>query len=261
MIQVRIQPLVKIKEKSSIFFSKDAMITIMPLRPIYYDTETTGVRSDRDRIIEIAAFDPVQDRTFVHLVNPGCPIPAEATAIHKITDAMVAEAPTFRKVGEAFTEFCAGETVLIAHNNDAFDKLFLEQEYKRAGLEIPSWKFIDSLKWSRKYRNDLPRHTLQTLREVYGIAANQAHRALDDVTVLHEVFSRMIDDLSMETVLELLGQPQGALTRMPFGKHQGKPLSEIPADYIRWLESSGAFEKPENAALQKALLAAQTTPS
>ncbi|MES2345130.1 MAG: DUF3820 family protein [Chlamydiota bacterium] len=227
----------------------------MTKRPIYYDTETTGVRSDKDKIIEIAAFDPVQNRTFVHLINPEMPIPPEATAIHKITDAMVKEAPTFKEVGEAFIEFCSGETVLIAHNNDAFDKLFLENEYKRAGLIIPKWIYIDTLKWARKYRNDLPRHTLQTLREVYGIPANQAHRALDDVIILHEVFSRMIDDLSMETVLELLNQPQGAITRMPFGKHQGKSLADIPADYIKWLESSGAFDKPENGELKKAFAA------
>lgn len=227
----------------------------MPKRPIYYDTETTGVRSDKDRIIEIAAFDPVENRTFVHLVNPGIPIPPEATAIHKITDAMVATAPSFKEIGEAFIEFCSGDTVLIAHNNDAFDKLFLENEYKRAGLIIPNWVYIDTLKWARKYRNDLPRHTLQTLREVYGIPANQAHRALDDVIVLHEVFSRMIDDLSMETILDLLAQPQGQINRMPFGKYQGKALAEIPADYIKWLESSGAFEKPENEELKKAFSA------
>lgn len=231
----------------------------MAKRPIYYDTETTGVRSDRDRIIEIAAFDPVQNRTFCEFVNPGIPIPPDATAIHKITDEMVKDAPSFREIGASFIEFCAGETVLIAHNNDAFDKLFLEQEYKRAGLEIPSWIYVDTLKWARKYRNDLPRHTLQTLREVYGIPPNQAHRALDDVVVLHEVFSKMIDDLTMETVLELMSQPQGQITRMPFGKHQGKALSDIPADYIRWLESSGAFDKPENGELKKALLAAQAS--
>lgn len=227
----------------------------MPYRPIYYDTETTGVRSDKDRIVEIAAFDPVNDKTFVFFVNPEIPIPPEATAIHNITNEMVANAPSFKEIGEAFIEFCAGESVLIAHNNDNFDKLFLECEFKRAGLTIPSWPYIDTLKWARKYRKDLPRHTLQNLREVYGIPANQAHRALDDVIVLHKVFSSMIDDLSMETVMELLSQPQGQLTRMPFGKHQGKGLSEIPADYIRWLESSGAFDKPENAELKKALLA------
>jgi DNA polymerase-3 subunit epsilon len=221
----------------------------MPKRAIYYDTETTGTRADKDRIIELAAYDPVENRSFVQLINPGVPIPKEATAIHQITDEMVAEAKSFKEVALLFLDFCPAETVLIAHNNDTFDKLFLEAEFKRAGVEFPSFHYIDTLKWSRKYRSDLPRHTLQSLREVYGFPANQAHRALDDVIVLHQVFSAMIDDLSIETVLELLAKTQ-AVGRMPFGKHQGKPLSEVPKSYVGWLASTGAFEKPENEELK-----------
>ena len=67
----------------------------MAKRPIYYDTETTGIKAEKDRVIEIAAFDPVQDRTFEALVNPGMPIPAEASAVHHITDDMVADSPDF----------------------------------------------------------------------------------------------------------------------------------------------------------------------
>jgi len=220
-----------------------------PLRPIYYDTETTGVRNDKDRIIELAAYDPVEGRTFCQLINPGIPIPPEATAIHHISDEMIADAPNFRTVAESFVAFCPEETVLIAHNNDAFDKLFLENEFKRCGLTFPTYRFIDTLKWARKYRSDLPRHTLQSLREVYGFPANQAHRALDDVIVLHQVFSVMIDDLPIEKVLELLSRPQN-LSKMPFGKHQGKPLADIPKDYVSWLAASGAFDKAENQALK-----------
>ncbi len=223
----------------------------MPYRPIYYDTETTGTRADKDRIIEIAAFDPEQKRTFVQLINPGMPIPKEATAIHGISDEMVKDAASWKEVGIAFAEFCSGEVVLIAHNNDSFDKLFLEEEYKRNGLEMPKWTFIDSLKWARKYRSDLPRHTLQSLREVYEIPANQAHRALDDVIVLNQVFSLMIDDLSIEQVLKLL-QTSGALSKMPFGKHAGKPLESIPQDYVSWLLNSGSFDRPENRDLKTA---------
>jgi DNA polymerase III subunit epsilon len=221
----------------------------MSRRPIYYDTETTGTRPDKDRIIELAAFDPERKLSFVHLINPEMPIPKEATAIHHITDDMVKEAPSFQTIGQQFAEFCEGDVVLIAHNNDSFDKPFLENEYKRAGLAFPPFVFLDSLKWARKYRPDLPRHSLQSLREVYGIAANNAHRALDDVIVLHQVFSQMIDDLSMETVLDLLSV-QKVLTHMPFGKYQGKALAEVPKDYIRWLKSSGAFDKAENAELR-----------
>lgn len=222
------------------------------MKPIFYDTETTGVKPGKDRIIEIAAFDPTHDRTFCTFTNPECPIPAESTAITNITDDMVKDAPLIKEALSAFVEFCEGDVVLIAHNNDAFDKLFLEAEFARGGLPMPKWVFIDSLKWSRKYRSDLPRHSLQFLREAYGIEANQAHRALDDVIVLHQVFSRMVDDLEMKTILALLSQT-GQVQRMPFGKHAGKLLSEVPKEYIRWLAKEGALDKKENAALKEML--------
>lgn len=217
----------------------------MPLCPIYYDTETTGVKSDKDRIIEIAAYDPSNNRTFCQFVNPGMPIPPEASSIHHITDDMVASSPSFLEVGQAFIDFCGPDAVLIAHNNDGFDRHFLDQECKRNQLSLPAWPQVDSLKWSRKYRPDLPRHSLQFLREVYGIPPNQAHRALDDVIVLHNIFSQMIDDLPIETVIELLSSSV-QITKMPFGKHQGTPLSQIPKSYVKWLSQSGAFDKPDN---------------
>lgn len=222
----------------------------MPLHPIYYDTETTGTRPDKDRIIEIAAFDPERNETFVKFVNPGCPIPPESTAITNITDEMVSQAPSFQVVGQMFIDFCGPDAILIAHNNDRFDKLFLEAESARNGLTLPTWKYIDSLKWSRKYRSDLPSHSLQNLREVYGIVANQAHRALDDVMVLYKIFSSMVDDLQMETILNLLSQPSDA-SRMPFGKYQGRLLAEVPKDYVQWLKGSGAFDKAENKELKE----------
>lgn len=223
------------------------------MRPIFYDTETTGTRPDKDRIIEIAAFDPIQNRTFEALINPGSPIPQEATAIHGISDAMVADAPTFAKVGADFIAFCEGEVVLIAHNNDAFDRLFLAHECKRHSLELPPWPMLDTLKWSRKYRYDLPRHSLQFLRQTYGIAENEAHRALNDVHILHQVFTAMTDDLPITKIMELLeGTSTASLDYMPFGKHQGKPLKEVPANYVSWLSTQGALDKPENAGLKMA---------
>ncbi|MDE3046267.1 MAG: DUF3820 family protein [Verrucomicrobiota bacterium] len=225
----------------------------MKYRPIYYDTETTGVKAGKDRIIEIAAFDPERDKTFCTFVNPQCPIPLESSQITNITDDMVKDAPIFKDVVPSFLDFCSGDVLLIAHNNDAFDKLFLEYEFSLAGVPMPSWRYLDTLKWSRKYRNDLPRHTLQSLREAYGIEANQAHRALDDVIVLHKVFSRMIDDLDLHTALELLSQSPG-IVRMPFGKHAGKPLSEVPKDYVRWLSENGALDKKENSSLKESFV-------
>ncbi len=225
----------------------------MKRRPIYYDTETTGVRSTQDRIIELAAYDPELNRTFERLIKPDIHIPAEATAIHKITNEMVADADPFSVVGKEFIEFCEGDTVLIAHNNDAFDLLFLKEEFKRNQMEFPAWHFLDTLKWARKYRPDLPRHSLQFLREIYGIAANNAHRALDDVVVLHQMFSKMLDDLTIDQACALLQKPV-VLTNMPFGKHAGVPLADVPGSYVRWLSENEVFEKQENQGLKEAFI-------
>lgn len=228
-------------------------------RPIYYDTETTGVRPEKDRVIEIAAYDPSNNTSFQSFINPGCSIPQEATAIHGITDEMIASAPSFAEVGPAFFSFCGEDAVLIAHNNDAFDRHFLIHESKRSEIILPQWPMVDSLKWARKYRSDLPKHSLQFLRQIYGISENQAHRALDDVMVLYQVFSLMIDDLSIETILELLNAAPPPLQHMPFGKYQGKPLKDVPPDYLKWLKEQGVFEKPENQALKLALEQLSTT--
>jgi DNA polymerase-3 subunit epsilon len=222
----------------------------MSLRAIFYDTETTGIRPDKDRIVEIAAYDPERNLRFEKLVNPGCPIPSEATAIHKITNEMVASAPSFAHIGAEFIEFCEGDVVLIAHNNDSFDLHFLRNEFERHALQMPAWKFLDSLKWARRYRPDLPRHTLQFLREIYGIQANNAHRALDDVLVLHQIFTSFIDDLSIDDVYSLLNRTR-SIQNMPFGKYQGQPLSKIPQTYVQWLASNNVFDKPENKELKE----------
>lgn len=60
----------------------------------------------------------------------------------------------------------------------------------------------------------------------------------------------MIDDLPIQMVLQLLSKPQ-VISRMPFGKHQGKPLEEVPRNYVTWLASSGAFDKSENKELKQ----------
>jgi len=225
----------------------------MGKRPIYYDTETTGVKPKEDRIIEIAAFDPVNNKTFCEFVNPQMPIPKESSQITGITDEMVKDAKSFAEIGKDFFDFCKGEVVLIAHNNDRFDKYFLIEESKRNSLILPNFPYIDTLLWARKYRNDLPRHSLQYLREIYGIEQNNAHRALDDVDVLYKVFSLMIEDLTMEQVIDLLYNSNNEILQMPFGKHRGIPLEKVPKFYLKWLAGSGALDKPENEALKSSM--------
>ncbi len=219
------------------------------MRYIFYDTETTGLNPKTDKIIEIAGYDPVENKSFCSFVNPGVPIPKECIAISHITDEMVQNAPGFDVVGKQFIDFCSN-AVLIAHNNDSFDLPFLQTEFSRVQITMPNWQFVDSLKWAKKYRPDLPRHSLQYLREIYHIEENNAHRALDDVIVLSKLFSKMIDDLSIEKVIELLSKNEKMIV-MPFGKHKGKPLSDVPKSYVLWLKENSVFEKSENSQLKQ----------
>lgn len=222
-------------------------------RAIYYDTETTGLNPKENLIIELAAYDATNDTSFSTLINPNTPIPQEVTNITNITDDMVKDAPLFKEVATKFLEFIGDDSILIAHNNDRFDRPFLEHEYARNDIPFPKINMIDSLKWAKKYRSDLPKHNLQYLREVYGITANQAHRALDDVKVLHALFTQMTDDLSVEQIYTLLYETKEKTLKMPFGKHRGKPLTAVPKGYLSWLSSSGALEKSENEDLKTSL--------
>ena len=140
----------------------------MEKRFIYYDTETTGVNTQEDRIVEIAAYDKTNDTSFSFLVNPKRAIPLEASRVHNITDAMVKDSPTFDIIGQQFIDFIGENAILVAHNNDGFDMPLLKSEFARHNLTFPNALFVDSLTFARKYRPDLPRHTLQHLREYYG---------------------------------------------------------------------------------------------
>lgn len=81
-------------------------------RPIvFFDLETTGVDASKDRIVEISMIKVMPDGTEdtrTRRINPGMPIPAEATAVHGITDADVADAPKFAQVAKSLEEFIRG---------------------------------------------------------------------------------------------------------------------------------------------------------
>lgn len=222
------------------------------MRPIFYDVETTGTKPQKHRVVEIAAFDVERKQTFCSFVYPECEIPVAATAIHHITDEMVKGSDTFEKVGPAFFKFCSGDVVLIAHNNDAFDQLFLEEECRRFHLSAPSWSYIDSYRFARRYRSDLPKHSLQYLRQYYQIEENQAHRALDDVMTLSQVFDELVDDLTLDRILGLMKEEK-ELCYMPFGKYKGRRFQDVPSGYYAWLHKSGVLDRPDHRLLKKTL--------
>lgn len=154
-----------------------------------FDTETTGLSGQKDRVIEIGAVQFNKDgivTVFNQLINPCCPIPYEATRINNITQSMVQACPTEETVLPDFLQFI-GDSILIAHNAN-FDLKFINSGLSRIGCKELSNRTEDTVKLSRFLFPELESHKLQFLAQHFNIPPGNAHRAQDDARVCMEVF-------------------------------------------------------------------------
>lgn len=164
-----------------------------------FDTETTGLDPKSNRIVEIGGlrFDNLGIAArFNSLINPGRPMPEEASRINGITDAMLAGQPTAAEVFPDFLRF-AGNSVLIAHNAP-FDISFVNEELSRSGKPALTNKVVDTRILARELFPGLPKYTLQDLARHFGITAIEAHRAEDDARVCMELFLVCVKKLCLE---------------------------------------------------------------
>ncbi|WNL43803.1 exonuclease domain-containing protein [Halomonas sp. PAMB 3264] len=150
----------------------------------FIDVETTGTRATRDRITEIAALKVVEgeivDR-WVSLIDPGTSIPPFISKLTGIHDDMVADAPRFETIAEAFKTWL-GESCLVAHNA-RFDASFLRNAFKRAGLDYRP-RLMCTLRISRRLEPEQRQHNLKSLLARFDIQTSRAHRAEDDAEAL-----------------------------------------------------------------------------
>jgi DNA polymerase III epsilon subunit-like protein len=145
------------------------------------DVETTGFSPTADRVVEVACVcvdgNRIVDR-WATLVYPGIAIPERATAIHGITNGMVAQAPTLANALAELRHRCQGR--LLAAHYAQFDLSFL------SGLEADA--ALCTMRLARALVPEAPNHKNQTLRAFLHLdreleAHLGAHRALDDATV------------------------------------------------------------------------------
>lgn len=195
---------------------------------VVFDLETTGLEPKKERIVEIGAvkFDrrgPIG--RFSVLIDPGIPMPAKASEINGITDAMLAGKPGIDLVLPDFLRFI-GDAPLIAHNAN-FDCSFVNaalaerwERAKKAAAEDASQgslldaaddggasdgtggttdffappypalpnKIVDTLVFAKEAFPGRWKYSLQELAKYFGINALDAHRAEDDARVCMEVF-------------------------------------------------------------------------
>ena len=167
-----------------------------------FDCETTGTDPDRDEIVSFAVVlldrDGVETGRFDSLVQPSCPIPEDATAIHGISDADVAAAPTFAKLGGRLLELLEGR-VFAAHNA-SFDLAMLQGAFQTAGLQFRPVAVACTLDAFRVLEPLAENHQLGTLCERHGVSLG-AHDALSDTLAAATLVRILLErDLAPESV-------------------------------------------------------------
>ena len=217
---------------------------------LFFDTETTG-NTESDTLCQLAykiysEEGGANTETFDKLYKSAKKIPPEASAVHHITNKMIADKPVFKdsadyaKVKELFEN---PETIPVAHNA-LFDLMMLEKE------DIKPLKFICTLRLARYLdkQEKIERYNLQYLRYLLEIEVDAtAHDALGDVLVLEQLFERLkkkviqeegLDEAqALERMIEISSKPSIFHT-FKFGKYNGKRIEDVAREdrgYLEWL--------------------------
>lgn len=194
---------------------------------VVFDTETTGLDPTRDELVQIACVRVVNGRIlrgeiFDALVDPGRPIPPEATRIHGITDEMVRGRPPLPLVVARFAAF-ARDAVLVAHNA-AFDLAFLRRWEAEAGARFDH-PVLDTLLLSAVLHEDIGDHSLDGIAGRLGIAIRARHSALGDALATAEVFVRLIELLRLRGIATL-GEALAASRRVALRRQRLAPAGD-----------------------------------
>lgn len=164
------------------------------MREIIFDTETTGLDpKGGDRLVEIGCIEMVNrvltGRTFHAYFNPDRSMPAEAEAIHGLSDVFLADKPRFaEQVGE-FLEFLGEDCPIVAHNA-GFDFGFVDAELALCGLPpLSRDRMVDTVALAR-VRHPGAKLSLDALCTRYGVDRSHRtrHGALLDAELLAQVY-------------------------------------------------------------------------
>ena len=189
------------------------------MRQICLDTETTGTKAEEgDRIVEIGCFEIVgrtlsDDPSHVYwqYINPERDVPADAVAIHGLTNEFLADKPVFADIADDFLKFVEGAELVI--HNAAFDVGFLNMELARIGkgkIEDYCPSIVDSLAIARQKYPGV-RNSLDALCTRFEVDSSMRtlHGACLDARLLGEVYlamTRSQDDLV--EILNAMNRPK-----------------------------------------------------
>jgi DNA polymerase-3 subunit epsilon len=170
------------------------------MRQIILDTETTGLEPrEGHRIIEIGAVEllnrGITGRDFHQYLNPQREVDQEAERVHGLSNAFLADKPTFAQIVDEFLDFVRGAELII--HNAAFDVGFINHELALLGpgygrLEDHVSGVLDTLLLARRMHPG-QRNSLDALCKRYGVdnSNRELHGALLDSLLLAEVYLAM----------------------------------------------------------------------
>lgn len=230
---------------------------------VVFDLETTGTNIMRDRIVEISAVKVFPDGEKIvktKRLNPEMHIPEEATAVHHITDEMVASEPTFRQVAKSLHSFFE-DCDVAGFNSNKFDVPLLVEEFARAGInfDVSGRRFIDVQNIFHK----MEQRTLVAAYKFYcGKNLEGAHSANADTLATLEVLESQVErypelenDVAFLSQFSSGGRSLDLASRIVlndddvpvfnFGKHKGRSVEEVlrkEPSFFSWI-MQGEFPK------------------
>jgi DNA polymerase-3 subunit epsilon len=223
---------------------------------IFFDLETTGINVASDRIVEISYLKVDlggNEHTRTLRVNPGMPIPPQATEIHGISDEDVKDAPIFNEVAKSLARDFEG-CDLAGYNSVKFDIPLLAEEFLRAGVDIDlkRRKFVDVQVIFMKME---PRTLSAAYKFFLGKELEEAHSASADTLATYEVLQAQLDRYSnLENDIGKLAEfsahnrnvdfagrivlNEADVEIFNFGKYKGRAVTEIleqDPGYYGWM--------------------------
>ena len=165
----------------------------------FVDIETNGGTATIDGITEVGIVEVDEDgvREWSHLVRPEGRIPEFIERLTGISNAMVADAPTFAELAPQVLPLLQG-CLLLAHNS-RFDYTFLRHAFQRAGLAFGA-PALCTVQLSRRLYPQFYKHNLDSLIERCAIEVSDRHRAMADVLALAGFLEYALNEHGLDAV-------------------------------------------------------------
>jgi len=155
---------------------------------VWFDLESSGVDTENDRIVQIAATKIKKDGSREikeTLINPEIEIPKEASQVHRITNDTVKDSPTFKQLSVSLREWIK-DCDFGTFNGNQFDIPMLNAELVRAGLEPIDWEY-NTFDARILYQRLFPNTLSDIYKRLTGKDLEGAHNAQADVEASIEV--------------------------------------------------------------------------